>query len=288
MALFDLQNNLQGGTTPLDRQTNTQNSFDSDGFVVRGTPAADNNSLPSSKIPFDVPAKATRHIIHWFVPEVGIVKMYVNPNSIQYVFRKIIIPERTKGGYAIQYWGEDLPQLTISGHTGSSGVEGVNVLYEIYRSEQLTFDAAGLALASNAGSGVGDILNGFLKGAENTFAGITGLEPTGQNILPQNIPTLASLAYGVEMYYSGWVFRGFFTAMTITESADKLGLFDYTINFTVTQRRGYRTNYLPWHKSPITGPSDSESSHYTYRGTDINKAFSSSSKKALDTKKERA
>jgi hypothetical protein len=64
------------------------------------------------------------------------------------------------------------------------------------------------------------------------------------------------LALGIEMYYSGWVFRGYFESMSVTESAERIGMFDYDIAFTVTQRRGYRTNFMPWHQSAIDGPSD--------------------------------
>jgi hypothetical protein len=58
------------------------------------------------------------------------------------------------------------------------------------------------------------------------------------------------------MFYQGWVRRGYFKSMNITESASSVGWFDYTINFTVTQKRGYRQNFMPWHRSPLYGPSD--------------------------------
>ena len=56
------------------------------------------------------------------------------------------------------------------------------------------------------------------------------------------------------MYYNGIVYRGYFTGMTVNERADNF-LLDYTLNFTVTQTRGYRTNYFPWAKSATNGPS---------------------------------
>jgi hypothetical protein len=36
----------------------------------------------------------------------------------------------------------------------------------------------------------------------------------------------------------------------------QIGAFDYNILFMVTQQRGYRTNYMPWHRSAIDGPSN--------------------------------
>ena len=75
--------------------------------------------------------------------------MYVNPAAITYSHKKLISKDRTKGGYTLQYWGEELSSLNISGTTGAAGVEGINVLYEIYRAEQYAFDGTGLSLAAN-------------------------------------------------------------------------------------------------------------------------------------------
>ena len=186
--------------------------------------------------------------------------MYINPQSIRYTFAKVINQERTKGGYVLQYWGEELPTLNISGHTGTSGVEGLNVLYEAYRAEQYTFDSIGLTVASaNSVSGLGDLIsNTFGNTIGEATSGLFGLNPITQNVLPRNIPTLGSLAFGVEIFYSGWVFRGYFKDFNFDETTDKLGLFSYNINFVVTQKRGYITNYLPWHRSAIQGPSNND------------------------------
>jgi hypothetical protein len=71
------------------------------------------------------------------------------------------------------------------------------------------------------------------------------------------------------MYWSGWVFRGYFADFRIEERADNLGLFNYSMNFVYTQKRGYRTNFLAWHRSPTNGPSDSDpefGTPYSYNG----------------------
>jgi hypothetical protein len=238
--------------------------FKSSGFGVAPIPSADGSGLPSSKTPSQLTGQVQRNIMHWFVPEVGVINMYINPQNVDYSTSKIINKELTKGGFVVQYWGEELMTLSINGHTGSSGVEGLNVLYEIYRSEQYTFDPIGLTLAaSNSISGVGDAVNnalGNLTGLNTSIAnatsGLLGLDPSSQNILPQNIQSLASLALGIELYYTGWVFRGYFNSFSFTESVDRLGLFDYKIQFTVTQRRGYRTNEFAWQHSAINGPSN--------------------------------
>lgn len=264
----DIGTNLTNALTNVSQSLNSNFSpqdFEKDGFIVPPIPSADGTGLPSSKIPNQLRASAKRNLAHWFVPEVGIINMYVNPQSINYNFKKLITPERTKGGFVVQYWGEELSTLALRGHTGSSGVEGLNVLYEIYRAEQYLFDPIALTMAAdNSITGLGDIidsalgnLGGFAGAIGSATGGLLGLDPSSQNVLPRNVPSLAAMAMGVELYWSGWVFRGYFTSFSFTESAERLGLFEYDIGFTVTQRRGYRTNYMPWHKSAVSGPSNS-------------------------------
>jgi hypothetical protein len=238
------------------------------GFSAPNAPGAD-NGLPFTKVSYGVPAvqPSKRHLINWFVPDMGVVRMYVNPENISYSNRKAVRSQRTKGGYSLQYWGEELTTIGIRGNTGSSGVEGINALYEVYRSEQYTYDAVGMTLSSNNASenmannlanklvgaggkaigGIGDSVAGAIGGAIFSAA----LAPVPNLLSPQSLPSLANNAFTVEMYYMGWVYRGFFNSMSITESTDLL--FSYDISFTATQRRGYRTNYLPWHKTPIGG-----------------------------------
>lgn len=239
---------------------NTQ-EFKNNGFLVPASYTADKNGLPYSKVPPNRQAQIKRNIITWLVPQIGAIKMYVNPTGIGYIFNKIINTTRTKGGYSLQYWGEEMPSLNIRGTTGSSGVEGINMLYEIYRAEQYSFDSVGLMIANNNASAdivnnltnyVGNNVFGDSNGiASQTLSGVLGLG-SAHNISSGNIPNLASSAFTVEMYYGGWVFRGFFKSFSFNENAENF-LLDYNITFTVTQKRGYRTNYLPFHKSANSG-----------------------------------
>ncbi len=244
------------------------------GFGVPEVPAADANGLPSNKTASNRIGTTKRNIINWFVPEFGIINMYVNPEKIQYSHKKNINKVNTKNGFLLQYWGEDLSTLVISGTTGSSGVEGINVLYEIYRAEQYAFDNIGVSLAANNASfaaaeqiiqSVGDsVAGGIANGQTGFLSDLGGAAGTGVNAIfgqdlvnnalaPRNIPTLASLAFSVEMYYAGWIYRGYFQDMTFSETTNFL--WDYTINFVVTQRRGYRYNNMAFQKSAIDGPS---------------------------------
>lgn len=277
MATFSLDSATAGlsnavatldGSNPVSQQQ--QASFQSNGFLVASTPSADGNALPFTQITPGVNAQISRNIITWFVPQFGTVRMFINPQNITYNHKKLITKDRTKGGFTLQYWGEDLSTLNMSGTTGSSGVEGINMLYEIYRAEQYAFDAVGLTLAANNASA--DVANGLAQGiggaigqaiggtqlAASTGAGILGgvlgLDSPNNMLSARNIPTLASLAFAVEAYYNGWVYRGYFDSMTVREQANDFLLY-YDLVFTVTQRRGYRTNYFPWMNSPVSGPS---------------------------------
>jgi hypothetical protein len=261
----------------LNNNTPTNQNTLSDGFGLPASFSADGNGLPYSKVPNSKSSQMKRNIVTWFVPEFGIVRMYVNPAAISYNHKKLISKDKTKGGFTLQYWGEDLTTINISGTTGSSGVEGINVLYEIYRAEQYAFDGVGLTLAANnasadiannivqgVGGALGNQINGLFGGSTNSptaaatgaglLGGILGLDSPNNNLSAKNIPSLAQLAFTVEMYYNGWVYRGFFENMTINERADNF-LMEYQLTFTATQKRGYRTNRFGWERSAKDGPS---------------------------------
>src|SRR5690606_24640831 len=100
---------------------------------------------------------------------------------------------------------------------------------------------------SNAASSL--VFNGLNNAFDSNIAGELGLLAggllgIGSNTNPiagKNLPSLASLAFTVEMYHNGWVYRGFFDDMSFTESAENFFM-NYDITFIATQRRGYRTN----------------------------------------------
>lgn len=77
-----------------------------------------------------------RHRMLWEVPyRSDYIEMFMNPQNMEISSSKITTPIRTKGGYMIQYWGEELDEMTIAGHTGSRGIEGIEYLRSIYRAE---------------------------------------------------------------------------------------------------------------------------------------------------------
>jgi hypothetical protein len=60
------------------------------------------------------------------------------------------------------------------------------------------------------------------------------------------------------MFFQGILYRGYFKSFTVTESVQKLGWFDYNIDFVAYARQGSRHNFMPWHKQPESpaGPSN--------------------------------
>ena len=276
MSFNDVINDLQSGVDALSGATNTQQNT---GFLPKAIPAADGNGLPFTKIQKNHAGKIVRNIIHWFIPEFGVVKMYVNPESMVIKDEKLITEDRTKGGYTLQYWGEKLTTISLSGTTGTSGYEGINVLHEIYRAEQYAFDAVGLSLAasntaadlaSKAVGSIGNAIGGDL--GAGILGGLLGVDSPNNNALSvKSINSLAQLAFGVEMYYNGLVYRGFFKDMSVTEKANDF-LVQYNINFIATQRRGYRVNQFAWQKSPnnINGYSNYDDI-YSYDPNNIDK-----------------
>lgn len=234
---------------------------------------ADGNGLPYTNINDRIDSSFRRNIITWFVPEFGMVNMYVNPNSLQLDYNKIIKETQTKGGFSVQYWGESLPKLAISGTTGSAGIEGINVLEEVYRAEQLAFDGVGLNIAANNYNIANNIADGLLGDGLSALGGVVGgsigstiggvvgdslgsilgIDSPANNMANRNIPSLAQLALGVEMYYSGITYRGYFSSMSVTETTDFC--ITYNMHFVILETRGYRRNHFPFQKNPKYGPS---------------------------------
>mgnify|MGYP001227577900 CR=1 FL=1 len=247
------------------------------------TPKYSSTNDPSNAIPGE---SGSTYEVHWDAR-----RMYINPQSINMREDKIIQKQLTKGGHMVQYWGEELITINAQGTTGSSGIEGINVLRDIYRHEQIQFrkiladrqremaqaaEAAakkaeeqmyegnfgGFALGfadaltggtfSKTGKGLAngiDILFG-----EDTFGEDTALGSNygGSGATVKTIPTLAAFAVNIDMYYQGEFFKGYFKSFNVSESAQELGLFNYTFDFIVTRRTGKRDNFMPWHRNPLT------------------------------------
>ncbi len=228
-----------------------------------------------------------RKLIQWNIPNQGLVEMYINPQSLSIVERKLTKETRTKGGYIIQYWGEALPEIDISGTTGSGGIEGINVLRDIYRQEQVGYNdiisqlnsgflgnllqtvlSASQSLSNNPlANPVSSTINSltdpsqFFSDVVTTVSNVANVfDSIGRTISSdqQLIPTLAALATSVELWYDGVIYRGFFKEFRVDEKADEVGLFRYALKFIVTRRTGKRLNGFAWQRSVNYGPANSD------------------------------
>lgn len=188
-----------------------------------------------------------RQVMTWRLPNGSSVQMYMNPENFTVRDSKQITPTRTKGGFVVQYWGDNLTQLTLSGTTGSSGVQGIQVLRDIYRSENKAFELV-------AATQTRDLITAFENGGFDLDKAEESLNTIAEKLADRNFilrPSLASLSLGVMLFYQGIQYRGFFTEFSMTESVSKLGLFDYSMAFSVTETRGSRKNFMAWHKDPL-------------------------------------
>jgi hypothetical protein len=195
--------------------------------------------------------------------------MYINPQQIKIMSSKIIQNMRTKGGFVVQYGGENLDQIILNGTTGSAGMEGINILQSIYRSEQLAFEGIAAALEEQLSNvQLDQAIGSFITGLGNSGSAEGNGFLFGQNVLQitsqlfnglnRPRPTLASLASNIDMFFQGVLYRGYFKSFNVTESTQKLGWFDYDIEFVAYARQGSRHNFMPWHKQPEgpAGPSN--------------------------------
>lgn len=212
------------------------------------------------------------------------VKMYINPEAVTLSESKIVNESLTKGGYVVQYWGEKNTTLNMNGSTGSSGIEGINVLRRIYRHEQVEYDKiikarvkkakdrikAGVvenaAKLNNISSGpsLSVIPSAIADGLEtimDTFTGNKGSALPERNWTPISThESLGALATTVECHYDGVIYQGYFVSFNFTESSQEPGLFKYQISFTVLRREGSRSNFMPWHRSPLDANGEPRSS----------------------------
>ena len=213
------------------------------------------------------------------------IQLYLNPESFNINEKKLINLQLTKGGYNVQYWGEEVQRISIGGSTGSGGIEYINLLRSIYRHEQIQFkkilnerlkilrEEARLAAidaendikpdyANDVGgflTGAADFLTGgLISGLTNGFDTLTDII-TGDFASPNRkeysnfstSPSLASLATSLEIYYQGEVFRGYFENFSVNEAAQNPGLFSWSTSFVCLNRSGERKNFMPWHRSPV-------------------------------------
>jgi hypothetical protein len=206
-----------------------------------------------------------------------VVPLYINPTSIQTGYTKNIAETQTIGGFIIQYWGDRITTMSINGTTGSGGIDAINILYQVYKSEQIQFKNILLrrqaklankineAQAESQKTGVVDsaealdqvLFNGafsnFASGVSETmdfFKSAVAGNDTSKSSPVELLPTMSAFAVSLDMHFQGKVFRGYIESMTISENSASPGHFDYTLQFKSLKEYGERTNFMPWHINP--------------------------------------
>lgn len=239
--LATFQNTLQSTNKiaqPLLKASNSANGLSS---LIVGQPTTPNQRLPSGI------TNRRSEIMSFRLPSGAVVEMYINPQNLTIAESKAITPIRTKGGYVIQYWGDQLTEITLSGHTGSSGIKGIQILRDIYRSENKGFDLVAATQQSELQSIIGETNIQDANMSQTLSSYSAALQK--RNYLLR--PSLASMAVSVILFYQGVQYKGFFTAFETTENTDQLGLISYTMRFSATSTSGQRQNFMAWHKEPI-------------------------------------
>lgn len=215
-----------------------------------------------------------RKVMRWKTPNLGWVKMFLNPNQISISEAKDIESTRTKAGFVLQYAGEKLTDINISGTTGSAGIEGINILRAVYRSEQTAFDRIAQELERTSPIAEAMSIGAGLLDTDSSYGlNLSKLSDIALNFINQPFPTLASLAANVELYFQGELFRGYFTEFSVEENAEKQGMFEYKINFKAHSRQGIRRNFMPWHRQPFNpiGMSGRDPNPHSYDNGEYNK-----------------
>lgn len=234
-------------------------------------------SLPSVSVGPDVDYESSNNIASDANGQRIYVKMYINPQSVGISDSKIINETLTKGGYVIQYWGEKNRTFDISGITGSSGIEGINILRRVYRNEQYEYEnilknriqaakkeiensvLENASKLNNITSGpqislVPTLLTDGIQTAMDIFSGESGSKNVDNVTELNSISTtesLGSLASLVEMHYDGVVYQGYFTQFSYSETANEPGHFSYRMSFVSLREEGVRRNFMPWHRNPL-------------------------------------
>lgn len=235
---------------------------------VREDPAPVVSSNPNIANRLDVPrvGEFVREVLTWRTPHLGYVNMYINPQEMRVEDKKQISAERTKGGFVIQYAGEELTTITINGTTGSSGIEGINILESVYRSEQEGFEGIAVALEEMlANTQLNTLSSNLLSQSPLSEVNIFQLANDAFRNFGRPQPTLASLAANVELFFQGTLYRGYFTSFSVTESANEPGWFTYSMTFMAYAKQGLRRNFMPWHRQPVN-PAGSDANPLSFTG----------------------
>ena len=189
-------------------------------------------------------AQWQRQLMVWELYNGTFIEMYVNPQNVTFTLNKKITPTRTKGGFIVQYWGDELEVIQMNGTTGSSGIEGMEILNDLYRSEQL--GDSGMANLQSVYSRLSTHQH-----ADDTHKKLSGSPPLSPEWSASKARStdLVARATQVVLWYGKKRYYGIFTNFSITEAAAHPGEYIYSLSYSVWKTYGRDVNYMPWHRS---------------------------------------
>lgn len=137
--------------------------------------------------------------------------MYVNPSSKSTSYDHIVSDgSKTRDGYTIEFWGQQLETLTLSGTVGA---------FYVHQEGR----GGGLAVNTRRGSYAYQQLMALYQMYRN-------------NGYIYNRDGRISLVGAVAIYYDGTIYTGSFNSFNITHSESKPFTLDYSFTFTVRYR----------------------------------------------------
>jgi len=138
--------------------------------------------------------------------------MYVNPTTFAKGYAHIVSDgNKTRDGYTVEHWGEQLPTITATGQVGA---------FYVNSEDRLGRSAGGLAVSARKGSfAYQQFLSLFQVYRSNGYI--------------YNAGGRISLVGSVTILYDNVLYTGSFSSMSLTHSEEKPFTFDYNFSFTV-------------------------------------------------------
>lgn len=147
--------------------------------------------------------------------------MLINPANLDISYTPLITETRTLGGFAHEFWGEQLTTLAATGKTAMFIDSEEGLTNKKSRStESYQYFMTLLNIYKNNG-----------KGYYKTF------ESTAASANPSKLQSLGI----VQMYYDGTQYDGFFESFTYTEDASMPFNLEYSLNFKAVKILGQLT-----------------------------------------------
>lgn len=145
------------------------------------------------------------------------IVLLVNPNNMTRNYNHIISSgDRTRTGFVVEHWGEQLPTISLAGNSG------------------------GFYLVNRKGGGG---LTTFQEGSAAYQQFMSLFQLYRSNAYLRNEDKTIGLVGAVEIFYDGKIYTGSFNAFNFSEDEGKPFSIDYNLEFTVRYEQDIRVAY---------------------------------------------